>query len=145
MALQKIYPISDRTVNWSIIVAATMFDALDDGDITTPDDANYVTSSTDAQTCECDLGPPPANTAQVTAVALKLRCGITDASDNAVILMDLFESDGTTSIGSQQTINTTDIGNNDGTLATVTKNITTLTLSKAEATGMRLKLTLSVP
>lgn len=130
MATDTMYPDGDVLANWDTTTGANHYGEIDEG-TDTPSDADYVETVTHNDVDRFSFDAAASDMSQCTAIALKTRCGINDASDTAHIQAGLFHST-STQIGSYQDITTTDIGYNDGTLATVTKNWTSLTLTKAQ-------------
>lgn len=140
MATATLLPDGDILANWDTAVpGGTHYTTIDEGTVT-PNDTDYVQTTTLDDIDRFSFSATPGNTSQVTQIDVKTRCGINDASDAAYIEVALFHST-STQIGTALNITTTDIGFNDGTLATVTKSWTSLTLTKAQADSLEVRYT----
>lgn len=139
MPTTNIVPTSDVTANWDTTTGANHYGEIDEG-TGTPSDADYIETTTLSDVDEFGLGDTPANTDTVTQVDLNIRARITDSGGTKVIRCELFHSAGTPVTGNPKDITTTDLGGS-GVLATVQKSWTSLSLTKAQADSLQLRLT----
>ena len=142
MPTTTVVPTSDVTTQWDTIEPTsptTHFDKVDEG-TTSPTDTDYIETVTVNDVDEWHLGDTPANASEITQVAVNFRARITDASGTAKIELRLFHTSGTAVTGNPKDVTIADLGGS-GTLATVTKTWTGLTLTKAQADSLTLRAT----
>lgn len=139
MATARLDIDGEITANWDTTTGANHWSVIDE-DTASPTDADYIQTTTLTDDDRFSFGNTPANTNLVSQVDVRVRCGITDASDASYIAVSLYHSGNPgTQVGSTLNITTTNIGNNVGTLATVTKTWSGLSLTKAQADGLQVK------
>lgn len=143
MPTTTVVPTSDVTASWDTIEPTspiTHYDKIDEG-TTSPTDTDYIETVTVGDVDEWHLGDTPANTSEVTQVAVNFRARITDASATAKIELRLFHTGGTAVTGNPKDVTITDLGGSGVGPTTVTKTWTTLTLTKAQADSLTLRAT----
>lgn len=142
MATATIDPLTDVTADWDTTFPAaptTHFSKVDEG-TSAPDDADYNETTTIDDVDEYTLEDSPPNTSEVTQIDVNFRVRITDASGTASVDLDLFHSAGTPVTGNPKVVTLTDTGGS-GTLTTVVKSWTGLTLTKAQADSLQIRQT----
>lgn len=142
MANQTLLPDADVTTNWTTFGAGTAhWDRIDEDVSGTPDDTNGVETTTLTNDDRWGFQNTPANTNLVSVVDVSVRCGITDASSNAYIAVSLYHSGNPgTQVGATQNIVVADLPDNNGTLGNVTKQWSGLSLTKAQADGLQVRV-----
>lgn len=139
MPTQVVYPLTDVTTQWNTTTGANHFGEIDEG-TGSPNDTDYIETTDVSDVDEFTLGDSPANTDQVTQVVLSIRAKITDTGGTKVIRAELFHSSGTPVTGNPKDITVAELGGS-GVLATVTETWSGLTLTKAQADSLQLRLT----
>ena len=143
MATTTLYPDGDvGTVQWDTTTGTFHYTEIDEG-TASPNDADYVETTTADDTDVFSFGATPANTDTVTQVDVKVRGKITDSALVAHLHVELWHTGETVQIGATKAITATDFGGS-GTLGTVTLSWTGLTLTKAQADSMSSKVIFKV-
>lgn len=141
MPTTVLLPNADVTTNWDTTAGSgsAHYDRVSEG-TSSPTDTNYVETTTLGDDDRYEFSNTPANTNTVTQVVVRTRCGIIDSGSAAYIAVSLYHSGNPgTQVGSTQNITTANIGFNDGTLATVNKTFSGLSLTKTQADGLQVR------
>lgn len=140
MATADLLPNADVTTEWDTVEPGpNHYEAINEL-VSGPTDADYIETTTLDDTDEFGMEDTPANTDEVTQVAVHIRAKIDDVSDNAFIRIELFHSAGTPVTGNPKDVSTTDLGG-EGILGNATKTWTALTLTKAQADSIQTRVT----
>ena len=143
MPTATVVPNGDVTIGWDTIAPTTPtthFTKIDEG-TTTPDDLDYIETTTVEDVDEWNLGDTPANVSEVTQVVVNFRARITDASGTAFIRLELFHSGATAVTGNPQDVTIANLGGSGVGPTTVAKTWPALTLTKAQADSLTLRAT----
>lgn len=143
MPTATVVPTSDNgSQQWDTLeptTPTTHFDKIDEG-TSSPNDSDYIETTTVNDVDEWHLGDTPANASEITQVVVNFRARITDASGTANIELRLFHTSGTAVTGNPQVVTIANLGGS-GTLGTVAKTWSGLTLTKAQADSLTLRAT----
>jgi hypothetical protein len=138
MATANIKPNSDETTQWDTTTGVDHYTEIDEG--APYNDASYIETQTVGDVDEFGLESVPANTSQVTALAVNYRGQIDDAGATAKVRLELTHSGGTPVTGNPKDVTGADLGGY-GVLGTVVKTWSGLTLTRAQANTLQLKAT----
>ena len=147
MATTTLYPVADvGTPGWDTTTAADPFPhytEIDEG-TASPNDADWIETTTADDVDIFSFGATPANTDTVTQVNVSIRGKLTDGGSVAHIHCELWHTGDTVQVGTTKSIAGADFGGY-GTLGTAADlSWTGLTLTKAQADSLRLHLIFKV-
>jgi hypothetical protein len=142
MATTTLYVDGDIATGWDTTTGGDHFGEINEG-TAAPNDADYIETTTADDEDQFSFGATPANTDTVTQVDVKVRGKVTDSADVAHLHVELWHTGATVQIGATKSISTTDFGGS-GTLGTVTLSWTGLSLTKAQADSMTVKVIFKV-
>jgi len=144
MPSTTVVPTSDVSAGWDTIVPTTPtthFDKIDEGTVT-PNDADYIETTTVGDVDRFALGDTPSNTSEVTQIDIPVRGFLEDVSATAKVRLELFHSGTTAVTGNPKDIVGADYGGYGTTPATApAKSWTAISLTKAQADSLELQAT----
>lgn len=129
----------DVTTNWDTTTGANHYGEIDE-DPSTPNDSDYIETTTLNDDDEFTLSATPANHDLTSQIVVNIRGQITDSGGTAKIRLELFHSAGTPVTGNPKDCVGSDFGGY-GTLGTTTKTWTGLSLTKAQMDSLQLRAT----
>lgn len=138
MPTTNVKPTSDVTTNWTPTPGGAHWSTIDEL-ASSPDDNDYIETTTLDAADEFGLGDVPANTDQVTQVTLHIRARITDSNSLAYIRCELFTG-GNPVTGNPKDVSIADLGGS-GVYGVATKTWSGLTLSRSQANALQLRTT----
>lgn len=136
MAAANVKPDSDGTVQWDMDPAglADHYTYLDEGTSLgggSPDDSNFVRTSTNNEYEEYGFEDSPGDAGQITQIDLHLRGQVNDTLNAAYIRLELYHSGGTPVTGNPKDVSQADLGGH-GVTGEVTKTWSGLSLTKTQ-------------
>ena len=134
-----VVPVTDVTAGWDTTTGADHYTEVDEG-TTSPNDNNYIQTTTIGSVDEFSLGNVPANANITTQVDVNTRGILTDSGGAARIQVDLLHSGSTLVGGSPKYITGADFGGYS-TTGTFQLSWTGLTLTKTQADSLTLRYT----
>ena len=144
MATVNVLPNSDVTTDWDTVnPGPNHYEAIDEL-VISPNDTDYIETTTLDDVDEFGMEDTPANTDEVTQIEDHTRAQIDDSSGNAFIRVEYFHSAGTPVTGNPKDISQADCGG-DGVLGNVTKTWSGLTLTKAQADSLQKRVSFKTP
>ena len=144
MATTTLYVDGDvGTPGWDFSTDTAHYTEIDEG-TASPNDANYIETTTADDVDIFSFGATPANTDVVTQVNVSIRGKLTDGGSAAHLHVELWHTGDTVQIGATKAIVGADFGGY-GTLGTAADlSWTGLTLTKAQADSMTLHVIFKV-
>lgn len=140
MATTTLYVDGDvGTPEWDTTTGSDHYTEIDEG-TASPNDADYIETTTGDDMDEFSLGATPANTDTVTQVDVTIRGKLTDSGSAANYDVELWRTGSTVQVGATKNITGTDFGGY-GTLGTASAlSWTGLSLTKAQADSLTVKI-----
>lgn len=140
MATTTIYPDGDVTKGWGRVVPGPDYYAAVSEGAQNAIQSRYIESKKAGEVVEFSLGDTPVNTDEVQSVTPRIHGSIFDLSRTKRLKLELFHTGGTPVTGNPKYATLSDFGGS-GVRKTVSATWSGLTLTKAQADSLTLRIT----